>query len=118
MEERRLRLFENRVLRRTFGTKRDEVTVECRKLHTEETIDLYSPNIIRVKNEMGEACRTYGGRLVVHTGFWWGNLRVKRPFGKPRRRRKDNIKMKLQEVECGAWTGLVWLRKGIGGGLL
>jgi hypothetical protein len=47
-EERRLRVFENRVLR-IFGTKRDEVTGEWRKLHNEELNDLYSsPNIVRV----------------------------------------------------------------------
>jgi hypothetical protein len=48
-EERRLRVFENRVLRGMFGAKRDEVTGEWRKLHNEELYDLYcSPNIIRV----------------------------------------------------------------------
>ena len=48
-EERRLRVFENRVLRRVFGPKRDEVTGELRKLHNEELSDLYSlPNIVRV----------------------------------------------------------------------
>jgi hypothetical protein len=48
-EERRLRVFENRVLRRIFGPKRDEVTVDQRKLHNEELKDLYcSPNITRV----------------------------------------------------------------------
>jgi len=48
-EERRLRVFENRVLRRIFGPKGDEVTGEWRKLHNEELNDLYcSPNIIRV----------------------------------------------------------------------
>jgi hypothetical protein len=48
-EERRLRVFENRVLRRVFGPKRDEVTGEWRKLHKEELNDLYcSPNIFRV----------------------------------------------------------------------
>jgi len=41
-EERRLRVFENRVLRRVFGPKRDEVTGEWRKLHNEELSDLYS----------------------------------------------------------------------------
>jgi len=47
--ERRLRVFENRVLRRIFGSKRDEVTGEWRKLHNEELNDLYcSPNIFRV----------------------------------------------------------------------
>ena len=48
-EERRLRVFENRVLRRVFGPKRNEVTGEWRKLHSEELNDLYSlPNIVRV----------------------------------------------------------------------
>jgi len=48
-EESRLRIFENRVLRRIFGPKRYEVTGECRKLHNEELNDLYSsPNIVRV----------------------------------------------------------------------
>ena len=49
MEERKLRVSENRVLRRIFGPKRDEVTREWRKLHNEELNDLYSsPNIFRV----------------------------------------------------------------------
>jgi len=48
-EERRLRVFENRVLRGIFGAKRDEVTGEWRKLHNEELYDLNcSPNIVRV----------------------------------------------------------------------
>jgi hypothetical protein len=59
-EERRLRVFENRVLRRIFGPRRDRVTGEWRKLHHAELNDPYSPNIVRVikikKNEMGGAC--------------------------------------------------------------
>jgi hypothetical protein len=48
-EERMVRMFENRVLRREFGPKKDEVTGEWRKLHNEELNDLYSlPNIVRV----------------------------------------------------------------------
>jgi hypothetical protein len=48
-EERRLRVFENRVLRRVFGPRRDEVTGEWRKLHNEERSDMYSlPKIVRV----------------------------------------------------------------------
>jgi hypothetical protein len=47
-KEHKLRVFENRVLRRVFGTKRDGVTGEWRKLHNEELHDLYSPSIIRI----------------------------------------------------------------------
>ena len=75
-EERRLRVFENRVLRRIFGPKRDEVTGEWRKLHNDDHYELLlSPNIICVikKNGMGGACSMY--KREVHTGIWWGNLR-------------------------------------------
>jgi len=65
-EERRLRVFENRVLRRVFGPKRDEVTGEWRTLHNEELSDLYSlPNIVRVvksrRMRWAGACGAYGG---------------------------------------------------------
>jgi hypothetical protein len=89
-EERRLRVFENRVLRRIFGPKRDEITGEWRKLHNEELNGLYSlPNIVRVIKSRrlrwaGHVARM--GRGEVCTGFWWGNLRGKRPLRRPRRR--------------------------------
>jgi hypothetical protein len=72
-KERRLRVFENRVLRRIFGPKRDEVTREWRKLHNEELTDLYcSPNIIRVIKSRkmrwaGHVAQT--GRYEAYTGF-------------------------------------------------
>ena len=47
-----------------------------------------------------------------------GKLEEKRPIGRPRCRLEDNIKMDLQEVGWGAWTGLMWLRKGTDDGLL
>jgi len=47
-----------------------------------------------------------------------GKREGKRPFGRHRLRWKDNIKMDVQEVGCGAWTGLIWLRTGTDGGLL
>ena len=64
-EERKLRVFENMVLRRIFGPRRDEVMGEWWRLHYEELNDLYSsPNILRVikieKNEMGRECGAYG----------------------------------------------------------
>ena len=69
-EERRLRVFENRVLRRVFGPKRDELTREWRKLHNEELSDLYSlPNIGRVVKSRrmrweGYVTRMREGRVV------------------------------------------------------
>jgi hypothetical protein len=85
-EERRLRVFENRVLRILFERKRDEVTGEWRKLHNEELNGLYSlPNIVRV---IKSRCLRWAGHVAhmgtgeVCTGFWWGSLRGKRPLGR------------------------------------
>jgi hypothetical protein len=64
--ERRLRVFENRVLRRIFGPKRDEVTGNCRKLHNEELNDLYSsPTVVRAIN----SGRIRWARHVAHMGM-------------------------------------------------
>jgi len=104
--------FENMVLRRIFGSRRDEVTGEWRRLHNEELNDLYSsPNIVRVMKlrpmrwaghvaSMGEESGVY--RVLV------GKLEGKRPLGRNRRRWVDNIRMNLQEVGCGYmdWIGL------------
>jgi hypothetical protein len=59
---------------------------------------------------MGEGRGAY--RILV------GRPEGRRPLGRPRRRYDDNIKMNLQEVGWGAWTGLIWLRIGTGGGVL
>jgi len=108
-EERSFRVFENRVLRRIFGPRRDEVTGEWRKLHNEELNDLYSsPNIVRViksKKVVWSRHVAHVGRGEVYSGFLWGNLR-ERPLGRPRRRWEDNIKMDHQEVGCG---GMDWI---------
>jgi hypothetical protein len=120
-EEHGLSVFENRVLRRIFGPKRDEVTGEWRKLHNEELNDLCSsPNIIRViKSRImrwaGHVARMGEGRGVYR--ILVGRPEGRIPLGRPRRRWEDNIKMYLQEVGWGAWTGLIWLRIGTGGGL-
>ena len=121
-EERRLRVFENRLLRKIFGPKRDEVTREWRKLHNEELNDLYcSPNIVRVVKSTGMRWAGHVALMGESSGVYrvlvWKS-EGKRPFGRPRRRWEDNIKMDLQEVGYGALTGLIWLRLGTGGGLL
>jgi hypothetical protein len=110
-EERRLRVFENRVLRRIIGPKRDEVTGEWRKLHSEEFHNLYSlPDIIRqVKSRrrrweghvarMGEERKVY--KVLV------GKPKGKRPLGRPRRRWEYEIRMNLREIVLGC---VDWIR--------
>jgi hypothetical protein len=89
-EERRLRVFENRVLRSIFGPKRDEVTGEWRKLHTGELNDLYcSPNIIWVikwkrMRWVGHVARMGQKRGVCMVLV--EKLEGKKPLGRPRRR--------------------------------
>jgi hypothetical protein len=105
-------MFENRVLRRIFGPKGDEVTGEWTKLHNEELHNFYSsPSIIRIMKsermrwmghvaQMGEKRNSY--RLFV------GKPEGKRPLGRPRRRWVDNIRMDHVEVGWGDvdWIGL------------
>jgi hypothetical protein len=78
-------VFENRVLKRIFGPKRDEATGEWRRLRNEELNDLYSsPNIIRViKLRRMRWAGHVRGREKVHTGFWWGDLREGDHLGDP-----------------------------------
>jgi len=115
-EERRLRMLQDRAMRRIFGLKRDEVTGEWRKLQNEELKDLYcSLNTLQVitsrirwvghvvsKGERRVTCRV----LVGRTGG-------KRIPARPRYRWEDNVKMDLQEVEwCMDWIDLAQDRKG------
>jgi len=109
LEERTLRVFENIVLRRIFGPKRDEVTGDWRKLHYEFN-DLYSsPNIVRaIKSRRmrwaGHVARMGQRRGVyrVLVGKHEGNCAL----GRPRHRWEDNIRMDLQEVGC---EGVDWI---------
>jgi len=110
-KERRLRVFENRVLRQLFGPKRDEVTGECRELHYEELNDLYSlPNIVRVVKSRrmkwaGHVARMGEDRSVHRVLV--GKPEGKRSLWRPRRRWEDNIKMDLQEVGGGRGDWMV-----------
>ena len=114
-EERRLRVFENRVMR-IFGPRRDEATGEWRKLHNDILNDLYcSPNIVRVIKSRrmrwtGHVARMGEGRGVYR--ILVGKPEGKRPLRRPRRRWEDNIKKDLQEVGCGGtdWIELAHYR--------
>ena len=110
-------MFENRLLRRIFGPRRDGVTGEWRKLHNEELNDLYSSlNIVGVIKSRrlrwaGHDALMEEGRGVHKVLVW--KPEGKRPLGRPRRRWEDNIKMDLEEVGrgCGDWMELAQDRK-------
>ena len=119
-EERRLRVFQNRVLRRLIGSKGDNVIGECRKLHNEELNDLHSsPSVVRVV----KARRIKWMGYVMHMGERKGIYRIsvgrtegKRPLGRPRHRWEDLIlRVIFRNWEVGVWTGSSWLRIGTGG---
>jgi hypothetical protein len=107
-----MRAFENRLLRRIFGAKRDEATGGWRKLHNEELHGLYSsPNISMIKSSRirwtrrvarrGEMIKAYKIVFEKHEG--------RRPLGRPRRRWEDDTKMDLREIglESVDWIHLV-----------
>jgi hypothetical protein len=104
-----LRVSENRVLRRLFGPKREEVTGEWRKLNNEELNDMYSlPNIVRVVKSRRMGWAGYVARMGEERGVHRvlvGKPEGKRSLGRPRRRWEDNIKME-------GWRGL----DGVGSG--
>jgi hypothetical protein len=102
-------VFENRVLMRIFGPKRDEVVGGWKKLHNKELHNLYSsPSIIRMKSRgirwtRHLACveaRRNAHRILI------GNSERKRPLGRLRSRWEDNIKMDLREM---GWGGMDWI---------
>jgi hypothetical protein len=105
-------VFENRVLRRIFGPKRDEVTGEWRKLHNEELHNLYSSlDIIRqVKSRRmrwaGHVARMGEERKVYKTLV--GKPEGNRPLVRPRRRWEDGIRIDVREIGLGG--GVDWIR--------
>jgi hypothetical protein len=110
MEEHRLRVFENRVLRKIFGPKREE-DGSWRKFHDDELHSLYSsPNIVRVIKSRrtrwaGHVARMVEGRCVYRV--LGGRPEGKRPLGRPRCRWEDNIKLDLREIGI---NGTNWIR--------
>jgi hypothetical protein len=101
-EECRLRVFENKVLRRICGPKRDEVTGEWRRLHDKELYALYSsPHIIRVIKSRRMRWARHVARMGARRGAYRalvGKPEGRRPIRRPRRRWEDNIKMDLRDV--------------------
>jgi len=111
-EERGLSAFENSVLKRIFGPKRDKITGEWRKLNNEEFNDLYcSPSIVRVIKSRRMRWAAHVVCMVERRCVYRvlvGKPEGKRPLGRPRRRWEDNIKVDLQEAGCG---GMDWIEQ-------
>jgi hypothetical protein len=102
-------VFENRVLRKTSGPNKDEVTGECRRLQNRKLRTIYHQILFGQSNHLariGDRTGAYRNLVGRHEG--------NKPLGRPRRRREENIKMDLQELGYGAWTGLIRLRTGTG----
>jgi hypothetical protein len=94
-------VFENRVLRKIFGPKRDEATVDWRRLHNEELNDLYSSPNIRVIRSRKMRRAGHVARMGDRRGAY--SILVRKPegmrqLGRPRHRWEDNIKLHIQEV--------------------
>jgi hypothetical protein len=109
-EEHRFRVFENRMLRRIFGPRRDEVTEGSRKLHNEELHNLYSsPDIIRMIKSRRMSWAGFVARMCEKRNAYrilMGKPEGKRPLGRPRRRWANKVKMDLREV---GWGGMDWI---------
>jgi hypothetical protein len=118
-EEHRLRVFENRVLRRIFGPKRNELTGGWKKLHNEELNDLYcSPNFVRVIKSRIMGWAGHATRMGEGRGFWCGNLRGRDNLGDQGVYGRIILGWIFRKWDVGVWTGSTWLRIGTGGGHL
>jgi hypothetical protein len=110
-EEFRMRVFENRVLRRIFELERDEVTGEWRRLHNEELYALYfSPDIILViksRRMRWTGHVAHMGRVDVRTGFWGANLRERDYLEDPGLDRRLILKWIFEKWDEEAWTGSI-----------
>jgi len=113
--DRKLRVFENMVLRRIFGPRREEVTGEWRRMHNEELNDLYSsPNIVRMIKSRRMRWTGHVARMGEEMGVYRvlvGKPEGRRPLGRPRRRWVDNINN--NSPRGGMWVyGLDWAGPG------
>jgi len=121
-EERRLRVFENRVLRKVFGPKRDDVTGEWRKLHNVELNDLYSlPSIVRVVKSRRMRWAGHVARMGEDRGVHRvlvGKPEGKRPLGDQDVDGRIILRWIFRKLEGVVGTGWNWLRIGTGGGHL
>ena len=118
-----LRLFENSVLRKIFGPKRDGVTEDWRGLHHKELRDLYALQILFGWSNKWRKMRWVGHVARIMTRwdtyrFLIGKHEGKRPLGRPSLRWEDNIKIDFGEISLGTWNLLIWLRIGRSDGLL
>ena len=112
-------VFENMVLRKIFGPKRDKVTGEWIKLHNEELNDMYSsPNIFQMVKSRRMRWAGHVVRMDERRGayrFWWGNLRERDQLGDPGIDGIIILRWIFRKWDVGVWTGLSWLRIGAGG---
>ena len=114
-------MFENRVLRRILGPKRDDVTGEWRKLHNKELNDLYySPTIVRVIKSRRMRWVGHVARMGERRGVY--RVLVGKPerehLGDPGVEGKIILRWIFRKCDVGVWTGWSWLRIGTGGGHL
>jgi len=121
-EGRKLRVFENMVLGRIFGPRRDEVTGEWRRLHNYELNDLYSsPNIVRVIKSRRMRWAGYVARVGEESGVYrvlLGKPEGRRPLGRPRLDEWILLGWISRRWNVVIWTGVGWPRIETGGGRL
>ena len=118
-EKRRLRMFENRVLRRIFGPKRDDVKSEWRKLNIEELNSLYSsPNIFRVIKSRKMSWVSHVARMGKSRGVYRVLVRERDHLEDPGVDGRIILRWIFRKLDVGGWTGLIWLRTVTGGGHL
>jgi hypothetical protein len=109
-------VFENTVLRKIFGPKRDEVTGQWRRLHNEELNDLYPSIKVTISNKI-----RWTGNVARDERFiqvFVGNLREREHLEDSDVDGRIIFRWIFRKWDVGAWSGLIWIRIGTGGGYL